>query len=736
MGWPRHGAHFGHPDASVVIIYLTYNDQPSGVYWSQVTDVVENLNTLGDEKVKLVALISMRGYGRSARAIKERMPDALVLPMVPRAHNWRINWWWVWLVCLWYRPSGIIGRGVFATALALRMRARRSVDRVCLDGRGAYGAEWEEYRIVDNNALIEECARVEREAVNESDHRIAVSNALVRHWRDRYGYHSNGHVVIPCTLGREFERPMPARGNIRAELGWSAEDLVMVYSGSTVGWQSLDLQTRMLAELLTLHPNAKALFLCNDDPNINSLIQLFPDRVARRWIPHFRVHEVLSACDIGLLVRESSVTNRVASPTKFAEYLSAGLQVLVSEGLGDVGPLVREERLGWVYADGALPGLVKPSEPDRRRVQELVRERFSKSAYELSYKQVLRCLGPARTRADVRRRSLGAIPKREGGNELVSIVVPSYNKGRYIRDMVSSVKAQTHAHWEILFIDDASTDDTRSVIAELASADARIKLHFQNVNKGANHCRNLGVTLATGDHIMFLDADDVLAPHCLRSRLEADPSGVYDLVVSTMEVFRQTPGEGGNRWLPSAADPLAEFLRHRLPWSVMQPLWRTGFLRSLGGFDESFARHQDVEFHTRALFHPCVRYLTIIGDPDCFYRIAEERKVMRPFALLDGFTTSALQYYFKFKERARTTGRHRLLLGIIYQTHVQLLHNRKLGLITDQEYAELRDKLLDQRVVADMGNLKRMVLILSAAYNALPVRIAGVNLVLYRLMTL
>jgi glycosyltransferase involved in cell wall biosynthesis len=716
-----------------VIIYLTYNDQPSGVYWSQVTDVVDHLNTLGGDRVKLVALVSLRGYGRSAKAIRQRMPGALVLPMVPRAHNWRINWVWLWLVCLVYRPSGIIGRGVFATALALRMRRRRHVHRVCLDGRGAYGAEWEEYRIVDNDDLIEECARVERQAVNEADLRIAVSEALVQHWRDRFGYVGNHHVVVPCTLGHDLERPLEANSDLRAQLGWSSDDLVLVYSGSTVGWQSLQLQTRMLAALLAADDRVRVLFLSQDDPHIRSLEERYPGRVARRWVPHTRVHEALSACDIGLLVREPSVTNRVASPTKFAEYLSAGLQVLVSEGLGDLAPLVRAEQLGWVYVEGALPRLTHPAGEDRERMQRVVRERFSKSAFNASYHQLLRCMGPARERFQGSVQVNATAPT--GGAQLVSIIVPSYNKGRYIREMVASVQAQTHADWEMLFIDDGSTDETRTVITELAAVDQRIKLHFQAGNKGANHCRNLGVQLAAGDHIMFFDADDVLAPHCLAGRLAADPNGDFDLVISTMEVFRNVPGEGGNRWVPSAADPLAEFLRHRLPWSVMQPLWRTPFLRSLGGFDESFPRHQDVEFHTRALFHPCVRYLTIVGEPDCFYRIAEERKVLRPYTLLEGFTTAALKYYFKFKDQARATGMHRLLLGIIYQTHIQLVHNRKLGLITAEERSKLRTMLLDPQVTRDLGMFKRLLLAVSGAYNALPIRIPGVNLVLYRMIT-
>jgi hypothetical protein len=103
--------------------------------------------------------------------------------------------------------------------------------------------------------------------------------------------------------------------------------------------------------------------------------------------------------------------------------------------------------------------------------------------------------------------------------------------------------------------------------------------------------------------------------------------------------------------------------------------------------------------------------------------------------LLEGFTTAALKYYFKFKDQARATGMHRLLLGIIYQTHIQLVHNRKLGLITAEERSKLRTMLLDPQVTRDLGMFKRLLLAVSGAYNALPIRIPGVNLVLYRMIT-
>ncbi|MBL7950707.1 MAG: glycosyltransferase [Flavobacteriales bacterium] len=715
-----------------MIFFVTYNDQPSGVYWSQVTDVVGHLNELGNERVRLVALISLRGYSASRRRIRSRDASAIVLPIIPRAHNWRINWVWLYVLCVLYKPTGIIGRGIFASALALRMRRRRLVEKVVFDARAAYGAEWREFRVVDDDRLIAECAELEREVVASADMRMSVSAALVDHWKQQLGYRGHHQVVIPCTLGNDLQRsPSADELALRSELGWAVDALVLVYSGSTVGWQSLDLLTRMLLDAMRSDARIHVLFLSEADPHINALKEKFPGRVARRWVHHEHILDTLSACDIGLLVRERTVTNQVASPTKFAEYLSAGLSVLISEDLGDLGPLVRSEQVGWVLADRSFAELRRPTMTERERSKRVAQTYFTKRAYEVEYGRVLRCLGTSRVEGDLL--PDGAEQRTYG---LVSVVVPSYNKGRYLREMVASVQRQSHAEWEMLFVDDASNDGTREVIAELAAADPRIKLHLQEQNAGANHCRNLGVQLARGEHLVFLDADDVLAPHCLLERLNAASLGGLDLVVSTMEVFHQHPGDGENRWVPSARDPLGEFLRHQLPWSVMQPLWRRSFLLELGGFDTDFARHQDVEFHTRALLHPLVRYRTLVGEPDCFYRIAEERKVLRPLALLEGYTASALRYYFKFYDEARRTGRHRLLLGIIYQTLVQLQHNRKLGLITDVEFRRLRAELLDPRIERHMGWWKRLLFEVAQVYNALPVRVPGVNMLLYRSVTL
>ncbi|MBK9176737.1 MAG: hypothetical protein IPM46_10470 [Flavobacteriales bacterium] len=426
-----------------MIIYLTYNDQPSGVYWSQVTDVVDHLNALGGDRVRLVALISLRGYLRSRRLIRERHPGAIVLPMVPRQHNWRVNWIWLWLMCRLLRPTGIVGRGIFATALAVRMREKGLVHQVCFDARAAYGAEWQEYRVVDDDRLIAECVALEREVVQGADLRMAVSHALVAHWRSHLGYAASRQVVIPCTLGRSVET-LPARhqNGLRKELGWQQEDTVLVYSGTVVGWQSLELAEGIVTPWLQADAGRRMLFLSSEHPVIDRLHGRFPSQVARRWVPHQKVRGLLQDCDIGLLLREDRVTNQVASPTKFAEYLSAGLPVAISSRVGDFSEMVRADDLGQVLADGDSLALKKPDPVEVERLMAFARDRFTKEAFDANYQLVKACMA----REPVFPQP-SPFAKLQVGVPSVSIIVPSYNKIGFIGDMVNSVLAQTDPRW-------------------------------------------------------------------------------------------------------------------------------------------------------------------------------------------------------------------------------------------------------------------------------------------------
>lgn len=104
-------------------------------------------------------------------------------------------------------------------------------------------------------------------------------------------------------------------------------------------------------------------------------------------------------------------------------------------------------------------------------------------------------------------------------NELVSIIVPTYNTEKFIRSTIESVQNQTYANWEMVLVDDASTDKTVSIIKEFAQQDNRIKLFELQENRGNGFARNAALEKATGKYIAYLDADDLWFPQKLEKQI-------------------------------------------------------------------------------------------------------------------------------------------------------------------------------------------------------------------------
>lgn len=90
----------------------------------------------------------------------------------------------------------------------------------------------------------------------------------------------------------------------------------------------------------------------------------------------------------------------------------------------------------------------------------------------------------------------------------VSIVMPAYNAGRFIDQAIQSVVSQTYTEWELLIVDDCSSDSTPQIVAKWIDRDARIKVFRQTVNQGVVAARNLALSKASGRYIAFLDSDD------------------------------------------------------------------------------------------------------------------------------------------------------------------------------------------------------------------------------------
>lgn len=103
--------------------------------------------------------------------------------------------------------------------------------------------------------------------------------------------------------------------------------------------------------------------------------------------------------------------------------------------------------------------------------------------------------------------------------ELVSIIMPSYNCGKYVEETIRSVQAQTYQNWEIIFVDDCSTDDSVRIVTKLQKADSRIKLFQNKFNSGAAVSRNNALREAKGRWIAFLDSDDLWEPEKLEKQV-------------------------------------------------------------------------------------------------------------------------------------------------------------------------------------------------------------------------
>lgn len=102
----------------------------------------------------------------------------------------------------------------------------------------------------------------------------------------------------------------------------------------------------------------------------------------------------------------------------------------------------------------------------------------------------------------------------------ISIITPAYNAGRFIGETIESVQAQTYPHWEMLIVDDGSTDDTRMIAAAYAGSDKRIVMLSAGQNSGPATARNIGLQQARGRYIVFLDSDDLLLPDKLALQLQ------------------------------------------------------------------------------------------------------------------------------------------------------------------------------------------------------------------------
>ena len=172
---------------------------------------------------------------------------------------------------------------------------------------------------------------------------------------------------------------------------------------------------------------------------------------------------------------------------------------------------------------------------------------------------------------------------------LVSTIIPVYNRGVMLREAVDSVLAQSWRPIEIIIVDDGSTDDTPQVMAELRARDPDIvRLHRQE-NSGPGTARQAGLEIAQGEFVQFLDSDDLLLPEKFTLQvagLRADPAAdiaygkthTRDFGVRLAEPAQHT-GERHRQLFPA--------LLHEPLWPTLTPLYRRGIMAAVGPWPQA-----------------------------------------------------------------------------------------------------------------------------------------------------
>lgn len=216
---------------------------------------------------------------------------------------------------------------------------------------------------------------------------------------------------------------------------------------------------------------------------------------------------------------------------------------------------------------------------------------------------------------------------------LVSIVLPTRNRSSVLTRAIDSVRDQTHARWELIVVDDGSTDDTADLVRSIAAADSRISILLNAASVGAAAARNRGIAAARGDLIAFIDDDAEWLPRKLELQLAALAESPEAGLAYSRFLYRDD--RGSYRLIGSADaagdNAVAALLRSAfIDTSVI--LVRKELIEWIGGFDETLPRLQDWDLVLR-LAH--VTGFSFTADPLVVSYQSEGSISTRPAALID-----------------------------------------------------------------------------------------------------
>ena len=233
---------------------------------------------------------------------------------------------------------------------------------------------------------------------------------------------------------------------------------------------------------------------------------------------------------------------------------------------------------------------------------------------------------------------------------MISVILITYNLSQYISYAIESVINQTYTNWECLIIDDGSTDDTKNKVDFYSTRHSNITYYYQK-NKERSAARNLGISLAKGDYIQFLDADDFLNNKKFEIQLQSDFTKEYILVSDYLPIADITNEFVANRYVSPFLGKYPLFkmilgweLKYSIPChSFLIP--RKIIIQNKISFDTNLNNHEDWVFWCQLLYYS--RKIKFQNEKLAYYRIRDNATCVDQKVMLEGFA-NACNVLFSF----------------------------------------------------------------------------------------
>ena len=344
-----------HPITAMHVCYLSPNQT------GYETRVVEETSLLQKEGINVIIACFVDKKHFFPKELYERLKKATnariyIIPTsqyfdisIPHGGVKSISWPLIALAKL-HKVQILHGQALYSTMHALRVRERIGA-KVVFD---VHGASPDEEEMSGSSAgRIKTMTDWEQEALQKADFRIYVSNRMKHFFEAKYNLPSLPHIEVPCCVhSSKFSMTEAQRRAKRLELGID-DKFVIAYLGTLSVWQWPDAMFSLFSIIKKMNPKCFfGLFIPkHDHEKAKSFIDKYNipnDSFFLKEVPHSNIGSFLGAVDAGLLLRKFNPVNLVSSPTKFGEYLAAGVPVIATDGIGDTSEFIHERQIGLI----------------------------------------------------------------------------------------------------------------------------------------------------------------------------------------------------------------------------------------------------------------------------------------------------------------------------------------------------------------------------------------------------